>query len=257
VVLPELGFRLVVLGDETKPLHHYGKTFEQLAEKCALAVVVLDGLRPNVVLELGILVGKGKPVVVLQDQRATVAVRSFYPNGAADSGLAKLRSGELNEPALCLWSHISDLQGLRLAQVDKDARLADQGKPSEVASMKTKYEKALRLYRQARQVASGGAPRAQIELRLGYLFYKLSHLGETRVYLEHAIDRYQAALRVRTEQDFPAEWARTQFNLGLVLQDSGRRAEARECYQKAARGFRRAGLTKDAEQAEQLAGLAS
>ena len=37
-LLPNKGFKLVFLSDEIKPLEHYGKTFEQLAEECAWAL---------------------------------------------------------------------------------------------------------------------------------------------------------------------------------------------------------------------------
>jgi nucleoside 2-deoxyribosyltransferase len=55
-----------------------------LIEGCAFAVVILDGLRPNVVFEYGILHGRNKPVILLKGEKATVDIRSFY--GDDESG---------------------------------------------------------------------------------------------------------------------------------------------------------------------------
>lgn len=45
--------------------------------KCSLAIIILDGFRPNVIFEYGILVGLGKPCIVLLEQNATVDIKSF------------------------------------------------------------------------------------------------------------------------------------------------------------------------------------
>ena len=49
-----------------------------LIEGCAFAVVILDGLRPNVIFEYGILHGKNKPVILLKGQKATVDIPGYY-----------------------------------------------------------------------------------------------------------------------------------------------------------------------------------
>ena len=77
-LLPEKGFKPTYLSDEIEPLQQHGKKFEQLARDCALGIVILDGLRPNVLLEFGILLGKNKPIIPLQDKKACVAIKSFY-----------------------------------------------------------------------------------------------------------------------------------------------------------------------------------
>ena len=117
-------FKTKSLSEEIKPLDQYGKSFMQLAEECALGIVILDGLRPNVLLELGILIGKNKPIVILQDERASVSVRSFYQD-LHESGLTEAQFKKLNEPSLGHFSHISDLQGLHIEIVDKNASLND------------------------------------------------------------------------------------------------------------------------------------
>jgi hypothetical protein len=132
-LLPAKGFKPIYLSDETEPLQHYGKTFEQLAEACALGIVILDGLRPNVLLEFGILMGKNKPIIPLQDEEACVAIKSFYRGNCQGSGLTEKQfSKDLKEPPLGFFSHISDLQGLKVEVVDKDASLDDSKYPKTV-----------------------------------------------------------------------------------------------------------------------------
>jgi len=131
-LLPEKGFKPIYLSDEIKPLQQYGKTFEQLAEDCALGIVILDGLRPNVLLEFGILLGKDKPIIPLQDEKACVAIKSFYQQICQGSGLTQSQFSRLKEPSLGFFSHISDLQGLKVEVVDKDASLHDSKYPKNV-----------------------------------------------------------------------------------------------------------------------------
>jgi len=131
-LLPEKGFKPTYLSDETDPLQHYEKTFEQLAEDCALGIVILDGLRPNVLLEFGILRGKNKPIIPLQDENACVAIKSFYQGNCQGSGLTERRFSELRDPPIGFFSHISDLQGLKVEVVDKDASLSGDKYPKNV-----------------------------------------------------------------------------------------------------------------------------
>ncbi|HUU62501.1 MAG TPA: hypothetical protein VMX96_01045, partial [Dehalococcoidia bacterium] len=131
-LLPTKGFKVVFLSDEIKPLDHYGKTFEQLAEECALGIVILDGLRPNVLLEFGILIGKKKPLIPLQDEKATVAVKSFCQQGCKEVNLTEKQFKELKEPTLGNFAHISDLQGLHVEIVNKDVSLDNPKYPSNV-----------------------------------------------------------------------------------------------------------------------------
>ena len=48
--------------------------------KCSLAVIVLDGFRPNVIFEYGVLVGLRKPCIVLLEENATIDIKSFMKN---------------------------------------------------------------------------------------------------------------------------------------------------------------------------------
>ena len=69
------------LGQVTSPLESGGSQLQQISdliEQCAFALVVLDGLRPNVVFEYGIIRGKKKPTILLKEENASVDIRGLY-----------------------------------------------------------------------------------------------------------------------------------------------------------------------------------
>lgn len=70
------------------------------------AVVALDGLRPNIVFEYGILHGKNKPVLLFKEGEAKVDIRSFLRDPAQLS---------LTEPSLDLDSQFSDIKDVHYA----------------------------------------------------------------------------------------------------------------------------------------------
>ena len=49
-----------------------------LACNCSFAVVALDGLRPNVVFEYGLLEAKDRPVLLFKETNAEVDIRGFF-----------------------------------------------------------------------------------------------------------------------------------------------------------------------------------
>ena len=58
--------------------------------KCAFGVVCLDGLRPNVLYEYGVMRGAGKPVLVFKEASASVDVKHFF-GGVPDLAVAAPR----------------------------------------------------------------------------------------------------------------------------------------------------------------------
>jgi tetratricopeptide (TPR) repeat protein len=75
--------------------------------------------------------------------------------------------------------------------------------------------------------------------------------GDRSGNLQKAIDAYEAALRVRTEKDFPFDWAITQYNLGLLFagQSTGDRIQnlekAKSCFEAALRVWSEKGFPDD------------
>lgn len=78
----------------------------KLIQDCAFGVVILDGLRPNVVFEYGILHGLEKPVIFFKEAEAQVDIRGFFGD-APDLSLAPV--------AIDLDKHFSDVKDINYA----------------------------------------------------------------------------------------------------------------------------------------------
>jgi hypothetical protein len=91
-----------------------------LIEGCAFAVVVLDGLRPNVTYEYGLLEAHQRPIILLKEKNATVDVKSLVGGETVSLGVAA--------PVLSIDSHFSDI---------KDVNYAEWSRLDPVATIKT------------------------------------------------------------------------------------------------------------------------
>jgi hypothetical protein len=50
----------------------------KLIDSCSFAIVALDGLRPNVIFEYGIIHGENKPAMLFVESEAEVDIRGFF-----------------------------------------------------------------------------------------------------------------------------------------------------------------------------------
>jgi hypothetical protein len=82
-------------------------TIKGLIAGCSFAVVVLDGLRPNVTYEYGLLDAQSKPVILLKEKSAAVDIKSLIGN-TVDLGVAP--------PALNVDSQFSDVKDVNHAE---------------------------------------------------------------------------------------------------------------------------------------------
>ena len=62
----------------------------EFLNKCSLAIIILDGFRPNVLFEYGILVGLRKPCIVLLEENAKVDIQSFMKEKSTKVQNAKI-----------------------------------------------------------------------------------------------------------------------------------------------------------------------
>lgn len=81
-----------------------------LIKEAAFAVVVLDGLRPNVVWEYGMLEAYGVPVILLKEKTATVDIKGFL--GDAVNLAIDPKPLEVN-------SHFSNVKDVAYAEWDR------------------------------------------------------------------------------------------------------------------------------------------
>jgi tetratricopeptide (TPR) repeat protein len=136
-LLPALGFKVSKLCDKTPPNSHFGENFEKLAEDCAFGIVILDGFRPNVLFEYGLLRGKEKVILPLQDKKACIAIRSLYSitdladddNIKTNTGLTRAQFNRLKEPPVGYFGQFSDRHGMNVIVVDCSAELTSPEHP--------------------------------------------------------------------------------------------------------------------------------
>jgi hypothetical protein len=79
---------------------------KRLIQDCTFGIVILDGLRPNVVFEYGMLHGLSRPVIFFKEAEAQVDIRGFLGD-AAELTLAP--------PSIDLDKHFSDVKDINYA----------------------------------------------------------------------------------------------------------------------------------------------
>lgn len=82
-----------------------------LLSTCCFAVVILDGFRPNVLFEYGILKGLGKPCIVLLGHGATIDVQAFFAGDV---------EGLHPAPAIDMDRHFSDVKDRFYLRYDRN-----------------------------------------------------------------------------------------------------------------------------------------
>ena len=108
-------FEVKTLSDEVKPQKSNFQTLLQLLndKNCILGIAILDGLRPNVVLEYGILLALDKPLIVLKDENAEIDVKNL------DVALkSKFDKYHISNPKLDIDKHLSNVKDLHWASYD-------------------------------------------------------------------------------------------------------------------------------------------
>ena len=100
-------FEVKTLPDDVKPQESNFQTILKLLKDCVLGIVILDGLRPNVVLEYGILLGLGKPIIVLKDSNAEIDIENLN-----DKLKSQFEKRKISNPKLDIDKHLSDVKDL-------------------------------------------------------------------------------------------------------------------------------------------------
>src|SRR5271163_2843535 len=78
-----------------------------LIEGASFAIVILDGLRPNVVFELGLILGNNKPVLLFKEAEAIVDIPGLYSGPTAEL--------QVDSPAINLDTQLSDIKDINYA----------------------------------------------------------------------------------------------------------------------------------------------
>lgn len=99
-----------MLGELIDSGENYTNTIKEIIRKSVLGVVILDGFRPNVILEFGMILILEKPVIVILTNKGQISIKGFYKS-ALDSGLTERKFIDLKEPIIDINEHLSDWAG--------------------------------------------------------------------------------------------------------------------------------------------------
>jgi len=160
-VLRESKFSPQRLSDEIRSGEDYLKKLVEVVDDCVLGVVILDGFRPNVLFEFGYLLGKGKPVIILQSKDAEINIKTLY-GSERDSGLTSRQFQQLRNPQIDVGFHLSDFAGKHLAFIDPMASRKDADHPSTVLRSELN-QKEDEIFEEVKRVTSRGISERDLE----------------------------------------------------------------------------------------------
>lgn len=131
IVLQEQGLCPQRLGDKIRSSEDYLETLENMVERCSLALIILDGFRPNVLFEFGYIKAKRKPIIILQSKDAKINIKTLYRE-IGYSGLSPKYFKMLCNPKIDASFHLSDFGGKHISYIDGEAKTTDDFHPSNV-----------------------------------------------------------------------------------------------------------------------------
>jgi tetratricopeptide (TPR) repeat protein len=90
------------------------ETILDLSKECSFGIVILDGLRPNLMFEYGLLKGLGKQVMAFKEKNAKVDVRNFYIDKTESE------REDIENPKIDYDKHLSDIKDRNYKEYDKN-----------------------------------------------------------------------------------------------------------------------------------------
>ncbi|MFW9970623.1 MAG: hypothetical protein ACFFDF_10515 [Candidatus Odinarchaeota archaeon] len=140
-VLDSFGIDIIHLGEGFRGIRYIPDMIHKNISESDFGIVILDGLRPNVTYELGLLEMSHIKVIPLIKDEAKLAVKSFYYNPQKKFNDSKLAFGEwrfqrrafeaLIEPYIIIPEHFSDVSGIleiRYSTIDDTSENGSLGK---------------------------------------------------------------------------------------------------------------------------------
>jgi tetratricopeptide (TPR) repeat protein/nucleoside 2-deoxyribosyltransferase len=115
LLINELGVRPIRLDEARQPGEILQTQLLQIMRDCDFAIVFLDGLRPNVVFELGLLVAFDIPRLILLERSSTINVTSLLKDVRSRAKAPKIRidvRGQLSDVANIGLSYYSTAKDL-------------------------------------------------------------------------------------------------------------------------------------------------
>jgi len=116
------GYHPIFLRDEIRSGQDYLEQIKNLVNDSVLGVVILDGFRPNVILEFGMLLSLDKCILVLKNNEAKISVKNLYNQSSNpkdfDSDLTEVQFKRLTDPYINIERHLSDYAGKHIVYYD-------------------------------------------------------------------------------------------------------------------------------------------
>lgn len=103
-------YKVILLGECVKPGESQYSKLMSLIATSLFAVVILDGFRPNVLFELGIIIGLNKPCIVLIENDARIDVANYINDPRST----------LTNPRIDIDKHFSDIKDRFYVTYEKD-----------------------------------------------------------------------------------------------------------------------------------------
>ncbi|EGP94038.1 Tetratricopeptide TPR 2 repeat protein [Nitrosarchaeum koreense MY1] len=143
IILEEKNFKPILLNENIRSGEGYFERVEELVDSCVLAIVLLDGFRPNVLFEFGLLKSKKKPIIIIQSYDAYINVKTLYDESIKNSTQKILN--KLENPKLDLKKHLSDYAGKHITFIDNMAKSSDNDHISQVLTkeIENKYNQII------------------------------------------------------------------------------------------------------------------
>ncbi len=123
-VLEEKNYNPLLLRNEIRSNDLNRDSIISLIEKATFGIIIFDGFRPNVLFELGLLVGQGKCIIVIKSSNAEINIKTLYnlregEDPKKKTGLTdqKFNKGFIN-PKLDIDKHFSDFAGTNVPNFD-------------------------------------------------------------------------------------------------------------------------------------------
>lgn len=129
LVLKSLNIEPIYLSNKIRGGQLYPIRLQELITQSDMGIVILDGLRPNITFEYGLLSMGNIDIIPLKKIDAKVSIKSFFYNHAINDMDSSLAFGkwhfksaafrELKDPFLNINEHLSDCQGRHIIVYDK------------------------------------------------------------------------------------------------------------------------------------------
>lgn len=127
-ILKSMDIEPYYLGIEIKGEELYPLKLQEMITQSDMGIVILDGMRPNVAFEYGLLVMKNIDIIPLKKKDAKYSIKSLFYNPAVNNLDPTLAFGDyrfkkaalknLKEPLLDVIKHFSDCQGKHIVEFD-------------------------------------------------------------------------------------------------------------------------------------------